>query len=138
MFTPKSRQTESASFQASPGATIISSGTTLDGDLTSTGDVRIDGIVNGNINCTAKLIIGSQGAVNGDLISNHADIMGRVTGNINVREMLQLKSGSHVTGNIQASRLQIEANANFNGQCQMEQEITADEAGKSKSAVRVA
>lgn len=120
MFNHKSKSdVSSESLTPSGGASIIASGTTLKGDITSTGDIRIDGVLNGNINCTAKVIIGSNGAVEGDISGQQADIMGKVSGTIKVKELLQLKGGSVVSGNLYAAKLQIETSANFNGQCHM-------------------
>lgn len=119
MFNQKSK---SDTFQDTPtpgGASIIASGTTLKGDISSSGDIRIDGVLQGNIHCTAKVVIGSNGVVNGDIAGQQADIMGKVTGTIKVKELLQLKGGSQVNGNIHAGKLQIEPSANFNGQCHM-------------------
>lgn len=120
MFTAKNKS-EYSSEPTNPGtsASIIAAGTTVEGDITSSGDIRIDGLLNGNIQCTAKVIIGSQGQVKGDITGQQADIMGKVNGTIRVKELLMLKGGSNVTGNIFASKLSIEPSANFNGQCHM-------------------
>lgn len=120
MFNNKSKS-EFSSENPVPqsGASIISAGTTLKGDLTSSGDIRIDGTLHGNIHCTAKVVIGANGVVEGDITGQQADIMGKINGTIKVKELLQLKGGSNVNGNIYASKLQIETSANFNGQCHM-------------------
>lgn len=121
MFNQKSKSDISsvdAPVQVS-GASIIAAGTTLKGDINSSGDIRIDGTLQGNINSTAKVVIGSNGVVEGDINGQQADIMGKINGTIKVKELLQLKGGSNVTGNIYASKLQIETSANFNGQCHM-------------------
>lgn len=107
------------------GASIIAAGTTLKGDISSNGDIRIDGTLQGNIQSTAKVVIGANGVVEGDISGQQADIMGRINGTIKVKELLQLKGGSNVTGNIYAAKLQIETNANFNGQCYMTTGTTA-------------
>lgn len=125
MFAQKSKSSEFDEMPGTGSASIISAGTTLEGDLTSNGDIRIDGTLNGNINCTAKVVIGANGTVNGDISGFNADIMGSVTGTIRVKELLQLKGGSSTNGNIYANKLQIEPSASFNGQCHMEQEIPA-------------
>jgi len=101
------------------GASIIAAGTTLKGDISSNGDIRIDGTLNGNVHSTAKVVIGANGVVEGDISGQQADIMGKINGTIKVKELLQLKGGSNVTGNIYAAKLQIETSANFNGQCHM-------------------
>jgi cytoskeletal protein CcmA (bactofilin family) len=108
MFNQKSKS-ETAGEVSAPGtgaATIIAAGTTLKGDIS-------------NIQCQAKVVIGSNGSVEGDISGQQADIMGKVTGTIKVKELLQLKGGSFVNGNLYAGKLQIEPSANFNGQCHM-------------------
>jgi cytoskeletal protein CcmA (bactofilin family) len=121
MFNQKSK---SDSFNNTPAsgtgaASIIAAGTTLKGDITSNGDIRIDGSLQGNIHCTAKVVIGANGSVEGDITGQQADIMGKVSGTIKVKDLLQLKGGSQVNGNLYAGKLQIEPSANFNGQCHM-------------------
>ena len=106
-------------------ASLIGAGTTMKGDITSNGDLRIDGTLVGNINCSAKVIIGANGNVQGDVNGQQADILGKVTGTITVKDLLQLKGGCTVNGNIQATKLQIEPSANFNGECHMTATPTA-------------
>ena len=101
------------------GATLISSGTTLKGDISSNSDLRIDGTVIGNIHSAAKIIIGSSGVVEGDISGNQADITGKVSGNVRAKELLQLRGECVVTGNLYAGKLQVEPSSTFNGQCHM-------------------
>jgi cytoskeletal protein CcmA (bactofilin family) len=98
---------------------LIGAGTSMKGDITSNGDLRIDGTLVGNIHCSAKVVIGANGVVQGDINGQQADIMGKITGTITVKDLLQLKGGSHLNGNIKAAKLQIEPSANFNGECHM-------------------
>ena len=121
MFNQKGKSEGSSETSVSTpgGASLIAAGTTLKGDITSNGDIRIDGTLVGNMHCSAKVIIGANGVVEGDISGQQADIMGKVTGTIKVKELLQLKGGSVVNGNLHASKLQIEPSANFNGQCHM-------------------
>lgn len=110
---------------------LIGAGTSMKGDITSNGDLRIDGNLVGNINCSAKVVIGANGVVQGDINGQTADIMGKVTGTIKVKDLLQLKGGSNVNGNIQAAKLQIEPTANFNGECHMASQPAATTSGKA-------
>lgn len=130
MFNPKSKTNPLPDAPGSGGASLIAAGTTLKGDITSNGDIRIDGTLDGNIHCTAKVVIGANGVVNGDIAGQQADIMGKVNGTIQVKDLLQLKGNSHVDGNIRAGKLQIEPTANFNGQCHMN---TNSDAGRAAS-----
>lgn len=103
----------------SAGATLIAAGTVLQGDVRSENDLRIDGTIHGNVTCTAKIIIGTTGLVEGHIQGTHADISGTVKGNITVRELLQLRAQGNIQGNIAAAKLQIDQQSTFNGQCQM-------------------
>jgi cytoskeletal protein CcmA (bactofilin family) len=101
------------------GTTLIGAGTTLKGDISSSSDLRIDGTVIGNIQSSAKIVIGANGVVEGDITGNQADIVGKVSGNIRAKELLQLRGECEVNGNLYAGKLQVEPTATFNGQCHM-------------------
>src|SRR5678816_3892434 len=103
----------------SSGATLISAGTTVKGDLNSNHDLRIDGTIIGNVSSTAKIVIGASGSVEGDISGNQADIVGKVSGNIKTKDLSQLRGDCVVNGNVYAGKLQVEPTAIFNGQCHM-------------------
>ena len=63
------------------GTTLVGAGTTLKGDINSNSDLRIDGTIIGNIHSTAKVVIGANGVVEGNISGNQADIIGKVSGN---------------------------------------------------------
>jgi cytoskeletal protein CcmA (bactofilin family) len=119
MFKGKSKSEFFAETSGSSAASLISSGTTLTGDINSNSDLRIDGTLVGNINSTAKVIIGANGVVQGDINGQQADILGKVTGAVKVKELLQLKGSSVIKGNIHAGKLQVEPTVTFNGECHM-------------------
>jgi len=119
MFKGKSKSEFFAETTGSNAASLISAGTTLTGDINSNADLRIDGTLVGNINSTAKVIIGANGVVQGDINGQQADILGKVTGAVKVKELLQLKGSSMIKGNIHAGKLQVEPTATFNGECHM-------------------
>lgn len=100
-------------------STMIGAGTTITGDLESNGDIRIDGILKGNLSGKAKIIIGAEGKVEGDIEGLQADIIGHVTGTIRVQELLYLHGNTVVHGDIYAGKLQVEPSAVFNGKCHM-------------------
>src|SRR5438270_10249846 len=80
--------------------TLISAITTLNGDVASDTDLRIDGTIKGNVICSSKIIIGTSGVVEGNITGVQADVAGKVMGNIEVKELLQLREESNVEGNI--------------------------------------
>ena len=132
MFNGKTKDDMPVGASTGTSTSLIGAGTTMKGDITSNGDLRIDGTLVGNIHCSAKVVIGANGVVQGDINGQQADIMGKVTGTIKVKDLLQLKGGSLMNGNIQAAKLQIEPTASFNGECHMAQPAeTVSSSGKS-------
>ncbi|MGB3155624.1 MAG: polymer-forming cytoskeletal protein [Chitinophagaceae bacterium] len=136
MFTTKNKTDMQQSVTNGNGATLISSGTILKGDISSNSDLRIDGTVIGNINSSAKIIIGNTGVVEGDIAGNQADIVGKVSGNIRAKELLQLRGDCMVTGNLYAGKLQIEPTATFNGQCHMGANIVEMNNNEQQTAIK--
>jgi cytoskeletal protein CcmA (bactofilin family) len=130
MFNSKSKSDALGDSPATTSTSLIGAGTTLKGDISSNGDLRIDGKLIGNIDCTAKVVIGANGVVEGDISGQQADIMGSVTGSIKVKDLLQLKSSCVVSGDLYATKLQIEPAASFNGQCHMIAEVKSGSNGK--------
>jgi cytoskeletal protein CcmA (bactofilin family) len=125
MFNAKSKS--DSVIGASAGNTLIGAGTTIKGDLISNGDVRIDGTLIGNISGSAKVLIGQEGVVQGDIEGQQADIQGKVTGKLQIRELLNLRGDAIIRGNINAGKLQIEPSVTFNGQCHMGKEASVVE-----------
>lgn len=118
----------------SNGATLISHGTILKGDISSNSDLRIDGTIIGNVQSSAKIVIGANGVVEGDITGNQADIVGKVSGNIRAKDLLQLRGECSVTGNLYAGKLQVEPTATFNGQCHMGANIVEMSNGNEQQA----
>lgn len=136
MFNTKNKSDMQQEKTNGSGATLIGAGTTLKGDIKSNSDLRIDGTVIGNINSAAKIIIGTSGVVEGDISGNQADIVGKVSGNIRAKELLQLRGECVVTGNLYAGKLQIEPTATFNGQCHMGANIVEMTSNEQQAAIK--
>ena len=99
--------------------TIIGAGTTIIGDIESTGDIRIDGTLIGNVIAKAKILVGPDGIIEGAINGKQADVLGKVTGQVNIQEVLQLRGKCNVDGDIFAGKLEVEPTATFNGSCHM-------------------
>jgi cytoskeletal protein CcmA (bactofilin family) len=136
MFSNKNKTEMQQTTTSGNGTTLISAGTTLKGDISSNSDLRIDGTIIGNIQSSSKIVIGSSGVVEGDISGNQADIVGKVTGNIRAKEILQLRGECVVTGNLYAGKLQVEPSATFNGQCHMGANIVEMNNNEQQSAIK--
>jgi len=111
---------------------LVSSGTDITGDVKSSGDLRIDGTLNGNLNTKGKVVIGPTGRVNGEVICKNSEVSGTVEGKITVHQLLILKVSSKIFGDIVTSKLSIEPGAIFSGNCKMSDNETNGGAGKGK------
>ena len=98
---------------------LIGGGTKITGDITSAGDVRIDGHLTGNIVIAGKFVLGPHGMVEGNITSANADLSGEIKGKVNVTETLMLKSSARINGDIITGKLSIEPGALFTGTCNM-------------------
>lgn len=102
---------------------ILTSGTVVKGDITATGDFRLDGTLEGNLQLNGKLVVGDTGSVTGNILCLNANIMGIVKGNLSVKESLTLYRNSRVEGDILINKLSIEPGAVFSGKCCMLDEV---------------
>ncbi|MBL0155032.1 MAG: polymer-forming cytoskeletal protein [Chitinophagaceae bacterium] len=136
MFNAKNKNDMQPEKTSGNGTTLIGAGTSVKGDITSNSDLRIDGTITGNVHCAAKIVVGANGTVEGDITGNQADIVGKVSGNIRAKDLLQLRGDSMVTGNIYAGRLQIEPSATFNGQCFMGANVVEMNNNEQQAAVK--
>ena len=106
---------------------IIGEGTVLKGNLKTSGNVRLEGKVLGDISSSSKVACGETSIVDGNVNAENAEIAGKVTGKVTVSELLILKSSASIHGDISTNNLIIESGANFNGACSMGKEETPEE-----------
>jgi cytoskeletal protein CcmA (bactofilin family) len=99
--------------------TTISGGVIIEGKLTSNGNVRIDGRVNGDVNANGNVIVGENGEITGEINAEIINLGGKVTGTVNAREKLVLEAKSILKGDLVTKILVIEAGAYFEGKSNM-------------------
>jgi cytoskeletal protein CcmA (bactofilin family) len=98
---------------------LIGVGTTIVGEIISSGDIRVDGSLKGSIKTKGKVVVGSTGIIEGDVHCQNADISGELLASIDVSELLSLKATAKINGDIVANKLSIEPGASFTGSCSM-------------------
>jgi len=97
----------------------IAQDTRITGDIESDGDIRIDGILDGILNCKGRVVLGPEARIKGEIHSNTAEISGTVVGEITVTDLLSLKSTAVITGDLIMGRFSVEPGARFSGICKM-------------------
>jgi cytoskeletal protein CcmA (bactofilin family) len=94
-------------------------GSRVSGQLTFQGSARIDGKVEGEIQCHGTLTIGDGADVRARISSQAVIIRGKVEGNVTAREKVELIAPGRVIGNISAPRLTVTEGVVFEGDCSM-------------------
>ena len=97
--------------------TIISKGVKIEGKITSSGNIRIDGEIQGDIFCKSSITIGEDAKVKGQVNAIVITIGGKVSGIVRAKDNLILDSKSNLKGDIFTKNLVIEEGAKFDGKC---------------------
>lgn len=84
------------------------------GDICFKGKLRLDGNAEGNIQGD-YLILGDSGIIIGDIVVNTFVCAGRVQGNVNVKTLQVIKSGT-ISGKVETTDLAVESGAALNGE----------------------
>lgn len=98
---------------------VIVDGSKVIGDMVTESNLRIDGVVIGNVNVASKIVIGKTGRIKGNLTCGSADIEGQIDGVLKVDEILILRETARIEGEITTSKFQVEEGAIFTGNCRM-------------------
>lgn len=117
--------------------TRISKGATINGDLISSSDIRVDGVINGKVLSDGKIVVGEQAGLSGSLFCANLDFWGKMEGDIYVKDTLCIKSTATVNGNIRVHKLQVEMGAQINGTCKMISEQEYDDLAAKVNVKRV-
>ncbi|MGZ8460046.1 MAG: bactofilin family protein [Candidatus Deferrimicrobiaceae bacterium] len=114
--------------------TVIGPDSTVKGEMVVRGTVRIDGNLEGDIRAD-WVIVGETGRIRGNVKARAIVVGGRVDGNIEGSEIVELKDKAQVVGEICTSKLSISEGALFEGQSSMKKRKEAPESqeGKIKS-----
>jgi cytoskeletal protein CcmA (bactofilin family) len=111
----------------------ILSGTEITGNIVSDSNLIIEGQINGNINCTGKVHIGTTGRISGNLKATNAEFEGSQEGEITIDNLLILRSTARIKGNIETLKLNIEEGAFFEGACVMKSPVSSTNFAQSVS-----
>ena len=98
---------------------MIGVGTTIEGNISSSENIRFDGNLVGNLNTRGKVFIGQSGRVTGEIRCKNCEVEGVIDGKVFVSELLSLRARSKLTGEITTNKLAIEPGAVFTGKCDM-------------------
>jgi cytoskeletal protein CcmA (bactofilin family) len=118
---------------------FVGNGTTLQGEASFKGMLRVDGHLSGRISSEdGTLIVSTNGQVDANVEVAVAQIFGTVNGDIIATKRIEMGRVAKVTGNIQTPALVIESGALFEGSCRMAQQKEASESKERKDTAPAA
>ena len=97
----------------------LTTGSKIVGTITADSDYRIDGMIEGDLQCNGKVVIGEAGREKGTIVCHNAEIFGLMEGKITCSEQMSLRSSGKIAGDVITKTLIVEPGAVFNGTCSM-------------------
>lgn len=99
--------------------TIIGKNTVIKGEISGTGNLRIDGLVEGSISSEGCVVIGEAGTVNGDIKANTLNVSGQVNGNADISDKLAIAASGQLIGDVKVGSFNIAQGGVFKGRSEM-------------------
>ncbi len=93
----------------------VGSGLLIDGNVTGTGDLHLDGTVKGDVRVN-HLTVGESGNIEGKVEAETIEVRGRIVGSIQGKQV-KLQATAYVEGDITHEQLAIDVGAYFQGRC---------------------
>lgn len=115
----------------------IVEGTEVRGNIRTESNIRIDGVLHGNLETHGRVVIGATGLIKGEIVCMDADVEGSIEGDIRISNLLCLRSTASVTGNITTGKIVIENGADFDGNCKMSNGKNVSDLAKDLPEVEV-
>jgi len=101
-------------------ATVIAQGITIEGEVTSHGEVVVGGVIRGKLEVDGPVTVDADGVVEADIGAHSVAVSGSVTGNVTASERVDLLAGGRLVGDVKAARLTIADGATFKGNVDMD------------------
>jgi cytoskeletal protein CcmA (bactofilin family) len=110
-----------------PGGTFIGPNITVDGTITGSEPIVIEGTVHGKVNLTADLRVGTKARVEATVHARNVLVEGKLTGDISADDRVELVASATVDGNIKAPKIIVAEGAKFRGAVDMGSKVPNDQ-----------
>jgi cytoskeletal protein CcmA (bactofilin family) len=105
---------------ASPNSkNVLSSDVEIKGNLKFSGELTLEGKFEGEIHSDGTLLLGDSAQVNGNIHVNAVVLRGKINGNVNAKEKIEIKAKTELFGDIRASKLVVEEGVTFVGKTEV-------------------
>jgi cytoskeletal protein CcmA (bactofilin family) len=113
---PRETPRPAAAAPSSGEQASISKGLSIKGEITGTESLFIDGKIEGSINIPGnRVTVGKNGVVNASISAREIVVLGKLKGNVNATDRVDIRAEGALTGDVAAARISIEDGAFFKG-----------------------
>ena len=98
---------------------VLNADVEIKGNLKFSGELTFDGKVDGEIQTDGVLNLGDSAVVNGNINAQSVVVRGKINGNINAKEKIEIKAKTELFGDIRATKLVIEEGVTFVGKTEV-------------------
>lgn len=102
-----------------PALSVIASGTQINGELSSDGIVKVEGVVVGSVRADRQVLVAKGGRIEGDVYTREAVIGGDIQGAILADERVEVQATSVIQGDITTQRIVVHEGGEVNGHVRM-------------------
>lgn len=96
---------------------LLNAGSSIRGNVRITGFMRVDGDIDGNLECSGAVIVGEKARIRGNITARSVTVSGIVLGDIWAPEGIYLTARSVVLGDVQTHNLKADEGIVLNGHC---------------------
>ena len=107
------------------GSTHIARGSRVVGEISGAADLVIDGVVDGEIRLESQVVVGTEGRVEGKIVARSVEVAGKVLGNVQGGERVEVLATGSLEGDVQSPRVVIAEGAFFKGKVEMTDKIAS-------------
>ncbi len=98
---------------------VIGADVEIIGTIKSNGSVRLDGKLEGELQCGGNAVLGKNAEIKGNITATSVSVEGKISGNILAKDKIEMKSTATVNGDIKARRLSVEDGVTFVGRSEV-------------------
>ena len=98
---------------------VLTSDVEIKGNLRFSGELELDGKLEGEIQTDGVLNLGDTAVVSGNINAQSVVVRGKVNGNITAKEKIEIKSNAELFGDIRATKLVVEEGVTFVGKTEV-------------------
>jgi len=102
-----------------PSKNVLGSDVEIKGNIKFTGELTLDGKLEGEVHTDGTLNLGDSAVVNGNINAQTVVVRGKVNGNINAKDKIEIKAKAELFGDIRAAKLAIEEGVTFVGRTEV-------------------